>query len=282
MNITIKRHKIHVNGAAVDYRQTPNGSGVIKPIAQIMHHTASGVTPGGDISWFTSPRAKASAHTLIARDGTITQFQALNRRTWHAGRSKYQGRSGCNAFTIGHEIDNPGQLRKLADGRFKGVGGTYEPEDIVEMSSPNHGNLRYWLEFTDRQLETVFELALAIDKHYGLGGKVATHWEISPGRKVDTGPHFPLESLRGLLDGRGDYKPTIDKDTGEEIDGIVIARGGLNLRAWPTLKDNVIKTLPHRTGVDLVRSITNENGEWLLVNVGDETGWVSRPYVDLV
>jgi AmpD protein len=33
-----------------------------------------------------------SAHVLIARDGTLTQYVPFDRRAWHAGKSEYCGR----------------------------------------------------------------------------------------------------------------------------------------------------------------------------------------------
>ena len=46
-----------------------------------------------------------SAHVLIARDGTPTQFVPFDRRAWHAGRSEYCGRTACNDFSVGIELE---------------------------------------------------------------------------------------------------------------------------------------------------------------------------------
>src|SRR5207344_721228 len=48
---------------------------------------------------------KVSAHVLVARDGALTQYVSFNRRAWHAGRSLYCGRSACNDFSVGIELE---------------------------------------------------------------------------------------------------------------------------------------------------------------------------------
>ena len=48
---------------------------------------------------------RVSAHLLIRRDGELLQFVDLNERAWHAGRSCYRGRSECNDFSIGIELE---------------------------------------------------------------------------------------------------------------------------------------------------------------------------------
>lgn len=274
MNISIKNHMIYVDGARVAYKRSPNGGEIIKVTDQVLHHTASGLTPGGDISWLTNRKARASAHTVIDRDGNITQLMPLNRKAWHAGKSRYRGRRNCNGFTIGHEIDNPGFLRKGADGRFHGVGGSYPAEQVVEHHSPEHGGQRYWLKFTEAQLKTTIALVVAIHQHYGLRS-VTTHYEISPGRKTDPGPHFPYEEIQGMLDGR--------EDSDTEFDGIVRARSGLNVRRWPAPTSTKVGILEHGSGVMIERSghFGDDNTQWHRISQGDLEGWVHGAYIEL-
>lgn len=47
---------------------------------------------------------RVSAHFVVARDGSITQFVATEKRAWHAGKSTWQGRDNCNDYSIGIEI----------------------------------------------------------------------------------------------------------------------------------------------------------------------------------
>ncbi len=48
---------------------------------------------------------QVSSHVVIQRDGQITQYVPFNKRAWHAGDSEYQGRTKCNDFSIGIELE---------------------------------------------------------------------------------------------------------------------------------------------------------------------------------
>jgi len=47
---------------------------------------------------------QVSAHFVVDRSGSITQFVGCEQRAWHAGISAWQGRNQCNDFAIGIEI----------------------------------------------------------------------------------------------------------------------------------------------------------------------------------
>ncbi|WP_353571065.1 1,6-anhydro-N-acetylmuramyl-L-alanine amidase AmpD [Candidatus Albibeggiatoa sp. nov. BB20] len=48
---------------------------------------------------------RVSAHALIRRTGEIVQYVSFWDRAWHAGQSCFQGRSVCNDFSIGIELE---------------------------------------------------------------------------------------------------------------------------------------------------------------------------------
>ncbi len=48
---------------------------------------------------------QVSAHFLIRRDGELLQFVSCGKRAWHAGESSWNGRAGCNDFSIGIELE---------------------------------------------------------------------------------------------------------------------------------------------------------------------------------
>ena len=48
---------------------------------------------------------KVSAHFLVRRDGSVVQFVPVERRAWHAGASSWRGRSRCNDFSVGIELE---------------------------------------------------------------------------------------------------------------------------------------------------------------------------------
>ena len=207
MAIEIRNHRIYVGGRAVAYRATPNKSGKIKPEGIIVHDTAGDLAGTGSIEWLCNPKAKASAHVVVDRDGTITQLAPLNVATWHAGKSEWKGRRFCNAFTIGIEIVNPGALVKYS-GEFSNNAkephrGVKVPAGAAQYRNKDRGHgAAWWMDYTPAQIATVKALCAAIRDAYGVTF-IAPHWEISPGRKVDTNPLFPLEDLRAATFGAG-------------------------------------------------------------------------------
>ncbi len=53
---------------------------------------------------------RVSAHFLIERDGTVTQFVSCLERAWHAGVSSFEGRETCNDFSVGIELEGTDDL----------------------------------------------------------------------------------------------------------------------------------------------------------------------------
>jgi N-acetyl-anhydromuramoyl-L-alanine amidase len=51
-----------------------------------------------------------SAHLLVRRDGALIQFVPFGRRAWHAGESVFRGRTCCNDFSIGIELEGDDNL----------------------------------------------------------------------------------------------------------------------------------------------------------------------------
>lgn len=111
---------------------------------------------------------KVSAHLLIERDGRVTQFVSFNDRAWHAGESRYAGRSNCNDFSIGIEL---------------------EGTDTTPYTDAQY-----------RQLQDTLRTLLA--SYSGLAPtRIVGHCDIAPGRKTDPGPAFVWERLMAGLNG---------------------------------------------------------------------------------
>ena len=111
-----------------------------------------------------------SAHVLITRDGALTQYVPFTQRAWHAGPSSYCGRSACNDFSVGIELE-----------------GTDE------------------LPYTSEQYIALAKLIAALRRSYPSlrTAEVVGHSDIAPGRKTDPGPAFDWAALRRLLMERG-------------------------------------------------------------------------------
>lgn len=108
---------------------------------------------------------QVSSHFLIRRDGTLFQFVAGSARAWHAGISHFQGREGCNDFSIGIELEGCDTCA-----------------------------------FTDAQYLSLMRLSLCLMRHFPLQ-HIVGHEDIAPGRKTDPGPYFDWQRYQQSLPG---------------------------------------------------------------------------------
>jgi AmpD protein len=97
---------------------------------------------------------KVSAHFLVRRDGRVVQFVPVHRRAWHAGVSSWRGRSACNDFSIGVELEGTDDA-PFEEAQYLALG---------ELLA----RLRTALPLRD----------------------LAAHSDVAPGRKTDPGPGF--------------------------------------------------------------------------------------------
>ena len=95
---------------------------------------------------------KVSAHFLVRRDGSVVQFVPVERRAWHAGASSWRGRSRCNDFSVGIELE----------------GAEEEP-------------------FAPAQYESLVSLLKQLRSTLPLRD-ICAHSDVAPGRKTDPGP----------------------------------------------------------------------------------------------
>ena len=106
---------------------------------------------------------EVSSHLLIERDGRLTQFVPFNMRAWHAGKSCFEGRDGCNDFSIGIEMEGA--------------------DDVP---------------YTDVQYDVLNTVIMSLQMAYpGLyKNQIVGHSDIAPGRKTDPGPAFDWDRLQ--------------------------------------------------------------------------------------
>ena len=109
---------------------------------------------------------KVSSHLFIDRMGAITQFVSLHERAWHAGQSCFEGRSGCNDFSIGIELEGTDTL-----------------------------------PYTDAQYTQLAHVTNRLCDHFPAltPSRIAGHSDIAPERKTDPGPAFDWIRYRQLL-----------------------------------------------------------------------------------
>ena len=105
---------------------------------------------------------RVSAHFVIRRDGALLQFVSCAKRAWHAGTSAWNGRAGCNDFSIGIELEG------LEGDTFEAV-----------------------------QYEQLANTLGALAGRYPIDA-VAGHEHVAPGRKHDPGAGFDWGRLQRL------------------------------------------------------------------------------------
>ena len=110
---------------------------------------------------------QVSAHLLIRRDGQVIQYVPFDRRAWHAGVSCFDGRSGCNDFSIG-----------------------------IEMEGCDH------IPYENAQYQSLVRVTQALMEQYPLitRARIVGHCDIAPERKTDPGPAFDWGLYFRLMD----------------------------------------------------------------------------------
>ena len=267
----IRNHKIQ----GVPFRESPNHGDVFDPGLPdtiIIHYTA-GASAESSIETLCDPRAKASAHIVVARDGTITQLVPFNVIAWHAGKSSYDGRVGFNRYSIGIEIDNAGRLTKSGNKYYAWFGKAYPEEEVIAAVHRNETELAYWHRYSEEQIQAVFEICSELVDVYKIK-MILGHEEISPGRKVDPGPAFPLDKLRERILMRDRYME--DEIAVPLLRNVgMVQASKLNIRSEPLLSASTVAP-PLLKGT--IVNILQEKLGWYEVKV-ETRGWVKKEFI---
>lgn len=203
------------DGQATAFSASPHTGGIMTPRLLVLHYTA-GSSAASTVAWFRDPRSRVSAHLVIGRDGSVTQLVPFNRQAWHAGRSSWGSLTGLNHCSIGIELDNAGCLVRSGSKWVSPLTRRSYPDNEVTVAT--HKNAPPgtppcgWHAYSPAQIESTLECGLALVKQYELSD-ILGHEDISPGRKSDPGPDFPMESVRARLMGRGDDQPECYRTT---------------------------------------------------------------------
>ena len=110
--------------------------------------------------------ARVSAHLLIRRSGEVVQYVPFGERAWHAGASSHHGRTACNDFSVGIELE----------------GNDTDPYEDAQYTQ---------LAAVIRALRAGYETLRA--------APVVGHSDIAPGRKTDPGEGFDWQRLRSSI-----------------------------------------------------------------------------------
>lgn len=206
----IRDDRLHIDGRPCRFVPTEHVGGRIEPTLIVIHDTAGALRPFSSVEWLKRNPSKVSAHFVVEIDGTITQMADCDRKLNHAGDSTWRGRRYCNGFSIGIEIVSPGKLiGRNSTEAVTSFGQVFQLGTLVHHDGPKHGGKGWWLPYDKRQLDAVENLVRALASGYSTIVDVAGHFEVAPGRKVDPGPHFPLELMRDAVRTRA---PSISQD----------------------------------------------------------------------
>jgi len=278
------------------------------PNSIIIHYTAG----SSDRSAINAMKSRGlSAHLVVDKDPgyKTTQLVRFNRRAIHAGKSSdvLGGKklTSFNAYSIGIEIDNPGPISK--------VGGKYYtwynkkrkanplPTDKVHFG-PHRNSVtktKMWAKYPQGQIDTIYEICRQLCKHYPSIQYILGHEEISPGRKSDPGPAFPLDEMRETLfkenekngsklvdpkdyskapggDKSSNDASTTDHASDNGLTGRVTANT-LNIRAGASQSEAKVAA-PLKKGAYL--EVLKLSSGWCKVNHYALIGWVSKDYVE--
>jgi N-acetylmuramoyl-L-alanine amidase len=266
MTVKLAHHKAQsLSGSPIPFSKSPNIGGELIPKYLVIHFTA-GQSGEAAVNWLCRKDSKASAHVVIDRDGKITQLIPFNRVAFHAGASSWEGLTGLNQYSIGVELDNAGRLSKVGTQWQSWFGRMYPAEEVVEATHKNDSRAYGWHAYTDVQIQAALDLAIVLFKRYQLLDVVG-HDDISPRRKWDPGPAFPMDSFRSKLLGRMELHPP----------GFATIRD-LFLRSGPSHQHPLLDS---RMARDTKVEVLSTEGMWSLIDPkdrieGDEDtqGWV--------
>ena len=109
---------------------------------------------------------QVSAHCLIRRAGEVVQYVSFDARAWHAGVSSFAGRSACNDFAVGIELEGTDTSG-------------YTKAQYLSLAAVTRTLLDYYPQLTPE--------------------RIVGHSDIAPGRKTDPGEGFDWPLYRRLL-----------------------------------------------------------------------------------
>jgi len=247
------------------------------PSLLVMHYTASGGDALTDAQYFASRTKKqASAHLILGREGKLYQSVNLEVVAHHAGRSIWRGRTSCNKFSIGIEIDNWGPLDRGADGDYRAWPGTVVNEShVFDGRHKNGGDKEFWEQYPETQLAALDELTELLLEAYPSIKDIAGHDDIAPIRKTDPGPAFPLKRYTDQLSKVGDDEP-IERE---------VWASSLNVRAEPNAGAFTMDFGPLPKGTKV--TVLVDAGDWSYIEVAAiadsvtemNAGWVFDKYL---
>lgn len=141
-------------------RPSPNFNARNQPVSMLVLHYTGMESAEAALDRLADPVARVSAHYVVLEDGGVIRMVEEDKRAWHAGVSRWRGRTDINAASVGIEIVNGGH----------------------EFGLP---------AYPDAQMEAVIALSRALLARHAIPPvNVVGHSDIAPERKTDPGERF--------------------------------------------------------------------------------------------
>ena len=185
-------------GSNIDYIWSKKNKTPIVEHDNIVIHYTAGASALSSADYLANDTTPVSAHLVIARDGTIYQLVDFATQAWHAGKSRYLGKTGQNAYTVGIELDNAGLLHESNKRYYTWFGKRVSDTQVIKLVNPQTGFHAWWHIYTEIQLKTLKEVCLILIDHYKFK-QIVGHSEISLSGKIDPGPAFPMNDFKSLI-----------------------------------------------------------------------------------
>ena len=207
------------------------------------------------------------------------QLSDIDRICWHAGFSKWRGQTQLNQYSIGIENENIGFMKRNAAAQWMTAASDYkhpfkgEAADVLVSAHQNKpdGPKLGWEIYAEKQIDECLKLTAWLIEQLPIR-EIVGHDDVSPGRKSDPGPAFPMEKFETL----------VHPDAAGEPHKAIVLSDDLNIRGGPGTTFEKKGFGPFAKGVKLV--ILKEDGQWAQVREvgGDKReGWVFSSYLAL-
>ena len=135
-----------------------------KKVSFIIFHYTETKNLEDAIKLLTNKKRKVSCHYLIDYNGSIYNLVDIKKRAWHAGESSWENLMDINSRSIGIEIVNPGERKKI--------------------------------KYKVKQINSLIELTKLLKKKFKISdSRILGHSDIAPQRKIDPGIYFPWKKL---------------------------------------------------------------------------------------
>lgn len=174
--------------------QRPRNEG--EAIRLIVLHATYMASDDEALQRLCDPVTEVSCHYYIKRNGEVIQLVPDDAVAWHAGKSRWAFPNGevlenLNPHSLGIELGNAGPFGAIAP-----HGPTPEQEQNA-LTGPDWSQAEPFPELQIQALASLLKTLL--QRHTLTPEAIVLHSQISPTRKSDPGPHFPIGEIMKAL-----------------------------------------------------------------------------------